>query len=230
MKVMIGVPAVRGNVTSETLSAIVGICAVLASRNQGFGVTIVGHADLSIARNLLAKEFLGSDCGLFVGIDDDVGIDAGLFAQLLDLSLPLIGAYLPQRLIELPRFEEAIRQGLSGQRAQIEAAPYVGPPVEDRDALLKPRVFEAPYVATGFYIVQRTVLERIAELGLALDAETNQANYKGTTTGFFNNIVSGGDYLSEDLSFCERVRQAGFKVMAYAGPGISHTGTMTFRS
>lgn len=231
MNVMIGVPAVRNNVSAETLSAIVGMCAVLAARDHAFGIAIVSHADVSVARNLIATEFMNSDCGLFVGIDDDVGIDTRLFGQLLDLDQAMLGAYLPPRHVDLDRFEEAVKRGFTGQRALIEAAPYVGPPLDDPDVLLKPQVFEVPYVPTGFFMVKREVLARILERGLAREVETRQANYTGKLIGFFNNIVSNnGDYLTEDYSFCQRVRDAGFAVMAYGGPGLTHTGTMAFKS
>ena len=66
--------------------------------------------------------------------------------------------------------------------------------------------------------------------GIVSKEVVKQANFTGVQYGFFNNIGSNEGYLSEDYSFCQRVRQAGFDIHAYAGPGITHTGSMTFHS
>lgn len=60
---------------------------------------------------------------------------------------------------------------------------------------------------------------------------TRMPNFSQATYGFFNNVTDDElGHLSEDYSFCTRVKRAGFEIHAYLGPGVSHTGPMTFKS
>ena len=177
----------------------------------------------------MAAAFLSGPYDVFIGIDDDVGVSEELLRKFVTLQYNFLGVYLPQRSLDLSRFEEAILAGHRGRAAQYVAAPCVPPP-EPADALLVDGIRKVERIGTGFYIIRRSILEEMIKNGIVSKEVVRHANFTGVQYGFFNNIGSNEGYLSEDYSFCQRVRQAGFDIHAYAGPGITHTGSMTFHS
>ena len=224
---MIGVPCGRGTITAETATSIIGITKELTRRNLSYQMATVSHADVSVARNVLAAHFLESGCGTFIGIDDDVSVSEEAFQRMLAYGSNMVAAVIPHRSINLDAFEAAIVAGARGRDARAKAAPPVGP--SSRATLPYNQITEVNDIGTGFYIIKVGVLKSIIEKGLARGARTQQANSDSITYGFYNNIIDDdGGYLSEDYSFCRRVRDAGYTVNAYYGPGIHHTGSMTF--
>ena len=230
MHIMIGIPSARGVICSNTVSTLVSLCRILGDMKVRYQFTCVAHADVTVARNTLASVFLSSPCDVFVGMDDDVGISEELLRKLLTLQYNFVGVYLPQRSLDLSRFEQAVLAGHRGRAAQYAAAPHVPHSPNEPAALSEGGIRKVERIGTGFYVMRRSILETMIKNGIAVREVVNQANFTGVQYGFFNNIAINDRYLSEDYSFCERVRQAGFDIYAYAGPGVSHTGSMTFES
>jgi hypothetical protein len=204
--------------------------AVIALSGGTHEFACAAHADVTIARNLLAAHFLAGDCTRFVGIDDDVSVSANAFAVMLSADSSFVGAVLPQRTMNLDLLEQAILSGHRGRQARAIAAPPVSGGSGSYPAYGS--VQQVDRIGTGFYILDRSVLMGIISQGLAVCERVSQANATviAATYGFFNNISDESGYLSEDYSFCKRVTDAGYSVNAYYGPGIGHTGSMTFTS
>ncbi len=232
MNVLIGIPSGRGEISMQTSSSLVGMCKYFAARKIPFDCTIVKSADPSYSRNLLAKTFLNGDFDTFVGIDDDVGIEMSVLDTMLATGTNFIGSFIPQRFIDLDAFEKAVRDGKSGRAARFSAAPYVSATLAPADLsdLSRHQILQVDLVGTGFFILRRSVLEKMIRDKIAPLISITTADTPVAIHGFFNNISSKDEYLGEDYSFCRRVAEAGFTVNAYLGPGISHTGSMTFHT
>jgi hypothetical protein len=223
MKIMMGVPTGSGQMCHQTVLSLLKIQAGLIADGHQVATMTVGQAEVSTARNVMAQKFLESENDLFLGIDDDMGAELALARKLIQSGVNFVGCYIPQRQLDLEAFAEAIRGGASVLQARRKVAPMVGPKSD------KMGIFEVDRIGTGFYVVRRTVLQAMVTKGIAVKQSTRLPAFKGVTHGFFNNIVSeDGGILSEDYSFCDRVRAAGFAVHAYRGPGLTHTGLMTF--
>lgn len=230
MSVMIGVPAGRGMMSTETASTIMNLGLIFQHRQVEYTFVSASNAEVTTARNLLAALFYDSTFDTFIGIDDDVGVKMETLKQLLDFESDFLAAYQPQRTINLNLFEQAIRAGKSGKDAQFSAAPFVGYQSNPNNPDYG-KIGKVEFMGVGFYILKRHVLERIIDKDLALKMITIMPGFEQRTYGFFNNITDKKlGVLSEDYSFCERVRRAGFDIHAYLGPGITHTGAMTFES
>ena len=213
-----------------TATPLMNLGMILNRRSINYEFVWISYAEVATARNILASRFLKSGFDTFIGIDDDVGIDATVLEKLLDHKVPFLAVYLPQRGINLTALENAIISGKRGKSARFAAAPYIGV----QSNLENPQygtIAKVRLIGTGFYILQRQVLKTIIERELAVELHTTTPNFDQNMYGFFNNLTDDdGAILSEDFSFCERVRRAGFDINAYLGPGITHTGTMTFES
>ena len=230
MSVMIGVPAGRAMMSSNTATTIMNLGLIFQSRQIKYSFVCASNAEVTTARNLLAAHFYDSSFDTFIGIDDDIGVTMETLDQFLDFDADFLAAYQPQRTINLQMFEQAILSGKTGKDAQFAAAPFVGTQSNVKNPDYG-TIGKVDFIGAGFYILKRRVLEKIVARGLALNMITTMPGFQQRTYGFFNNITDDKlGVLSEDYSFCERVRRAGFDIHAYLGPGISHTGTMTFES
>lgn len=230
MSVLIGIPSVRATISCATAATLMRLTTILNSRSIRYKFSWISYAEVAAARNILAAEFLEGDYDTFIGIDDDVGIGPIALEMLLDHNSPVVGVYLPQRSIDLNAFEKAIVSGMRGKNARFAVAPYIGCYANTKNPEYG-TIGKVEFIGTGFHIVQRTVLETIIERDLAPELRTTTHNFDKKMYGFFSNIVDGnGAELSEDFSFCRRVTEAGFDVYAYLGPGVTHTGTMSFES
>ena len=220
---MIGVPTGTGQMCHQTVLSLLQIQAGLLADGHEVKTMTVGQAEVSTARNIMAQKFLDSDNELFLGLDDDMGVELALARKLIQSGLNFVGCYIPQRQLDLEAFAEAIRKGATVKQARRMVAPMVGPKSD------KTGIFELDQIGTGFYLLRRTVLQAMVKKGIAVRQETRLPGFNGVTHGFFNNVITeNGGILSEDYSFCRRVREAGYTVHAYRGPGLTHTGLWTF--
>ena len=90
-------------------------------------------------------------------------------------------------------------------------------------------ISEVERVGCAFFMIRRPVLAAIAERGLA--ARKVAATPQGATEmlGFYDPLPGAdGVQMSPEDSFCSRVREAGFGVHAYSGPGVSFTAEVAF--
>jgi glycosyltransferase involved in cell wall biosynthesis len=88
---------------------------------------------------------------------------------------------------------------------------------------------EVRHIATGFLMIDRSVLEKMSESA----PQYGSSHMNGKLQKFYDFFRVGADseggYLSEDWHFCEEARKLGIKVWANAGVQLTHTGTHTFK-
>lgn len=174
--------------------------------------TVVGDALVSRSRSIAASAFLRSDCDVLLTIDSDIWFRAEDAVGLCEKAVghDIIGGLYMTR-------------GLEKQPAlMLPDEPVVfaanSPPVE------------VPFISTGFEAVHRSVFERLAE---PLPLCHMGWNDRGEDTSFWPfympfTIPWEGDghmYLSEDWAFCQRAKDAGFKVWLDPSIRLGHYGT-----
>lgn len=225
MKVMIGVPTGRALLCQETAKTIVSLSLALQSQGHAVVFNTVSHAEVAVSRNVLAALFLDGDCEVFVGIDDDVAVDLSVALGLIRRGANFVGSFIPRRSIDLAAFADAVRAGADTDAARRRATGVIGTVSEG----MGEGVHEVAEIGLGFYVLRRTLLQAMADKGIAKAYVTRLPGFTRKTHGFFSNMtLDDGSFISEDYSFCRRVRQAGYRVLAYKGPGLSHIGAMKF--
>ena len=67
-------------------------------------------------------------------------------------------------------------------------------------------------------------------VGPFISSKLKDLGLEGTVYDFFDEIpLKNGDWLSEDYSFCQRVRELGdVEILAYVGAGVGHVGPVTY--
>ncbi|MES0828468.1 hypothetical protein [Ruegeria sp. SCP11] len=225
MKYLIGCPTRRGLVHFKTALTMQTIVGALATQGHSCSTTMVAGADVVEARNRLATQFVASDCDWMIGIDDDIGVSPDVALGMIKANLDYVGVCIPPRQLDLEMFAQNIRNGMSDRDAQLHAAPLID------GAGLPDGISPVERVGTGFFVLRKTVLERILASGNVTKKVSNLPGQDYASHGFYDCLIDdNGGRLSEDYSFCKRARASGIPIHAYKGQGITHSGEMTFSS
>lgn len=172
--------------------------------------SIQGLGLLSKSRNQIVQHFLDNteDDWLFM-VDSDEYITIDAFAKIVNLAekeeYPFVtGLYFaanwktPTDLEPVPLIFELTKDN--------GVQPFFSYP---KDQPIK--VYAA---GTGCMFIHRSVLEKMREM---------YADQWGSNWAWFQDGPIGDDkWLSEDLSFCDRVNNAGFEITAHTGALIPH--------
>jgi hypothetical protein len=212
----------------------------LHCREQGIALTlkfIVDQPSLNHARAYIAGAFLQSDCEHLMLIDADIGFAAADVLTLLELQAAggheVIGAAYAHKRVDWERVGRAARADASVNLAQVASKVTLNlSPGEEHLRLDRPQAVHD--LATGFMMISRTCLERVAdchpELAFRPLPEARRAfGLPEQVTAFFDTIIDeDGHYLSEDYAFCRRVRGAGMQVWLCPQIALTHVGNMNF--
>jgi hypothetical protein len=165
-----------------------------------------GQANISRARDLLAAQFLATDCTSLVFVDGDVGFSRQDLQWLLESPFPITGG---------------LYQRKSGN-GQWVCVPQPEIAVAEPDSAHYKRVQR---VGTGFLRIDRVVFDALIERQLAVEypLESNRLHH------FFPSGVLDGQFLSEDYYFCELAARAGFPVRIDARIRLKHVGRFIFQ-
>lgn len=226
MHALITCPSVRGLVHFQTLVGVISMRQMLEPSGITSDFEVTPYSEIIDARNLAATRVAEGAADILIGMDDDVGVTQEAFLQIMNADVPYIGACCPQRLLDMHRLAEGVRQGYSNRDAIRFAAPLVGGPGTEMG------ISEVEKIGGGFFVLRAAPLKEMISSGVV--AKTTARLPGGGVTevyGFYDCLYDDeGGRMSEDISFCLRLRQAGFPVHAYKGPGLSHSGEMTFHS
>jgi hypothetical protein len=178
---------------------------------RGYPVWRVGgYAAIDQGRNQMATDALRQGFEETMWIDSDVEFDPAAVDQLRAHGLPLSCGIYPQK----------------GRRAlTCHILPGTPKITFGREGGLQ----EVKYGATGFLHVRREVYLKVQHrLGLPLANE----RFGSPMIPFFYPLLhpceDGTWYLAEDYAFCERARQAGFKVVADTSIRLWHVGSYAY--
>lgn len=196
-KVLITTP-IRGNVTQTLYTA-----GLLQSGGlHGGWLPLAGQSDIYVARNVLANEFLRrTEFDTMVCIDSDIGFTRTDLQNLIDTTEPIVsGLYTDKCQPPMPFCRDN-----SGMQVPLDEIPTEG-------------MLKARFMPGGFLKVEREVLQTI------IDKKLVPTYGAGKFHQFYNGRIALDNLLSEDYSFCEVVREAGFQGWIHCGVRLSHDG------
>ena len=206
-KLWIAVPAYDGTVTCETAESLNAEVYEALARGWPYVVQFYQQDPIiSYARNFLVMRFLASDFTDMIFIDSDIGFPMGTLCKLAEYDVDVVACSYPYR---------------------TEPINY---PVRYLD---KPELWaneqgliEVAGLPTGCFAIKRHVLERLIELHpeLMYRDRTGEKAYS-----LFDFKVRDGVFYGEDYTFCNYVRDAGFKIFMDPMVEMTHTGTKVYR-
>lgn len=229
MKLIIGMPVHR-TVEAGAMHSIMANYAKFDKGRIGFTIT-QGVTLLEDARNSIVDKFLASDAEKLVFWDDDVlgvcgstaifngyyGIDVPekfssrvLLNELWNADKDVVGSlYFGRNTRGVGQYSEAFQSKEEDKKAHN--LEFDG-------------VQETQWVGTGCMMVKREVFLKIREMAPQL-WPTTVPRQTHLPHGWFNRISAD---IGEDVSFCSRARQCGFKVYVHKGALAGHIGPMIY--
>ena len=201
MKVLLATPLHSGAADREFIIGLLQAHGLYAA-----WTCLEGQANISRARDILAAQFLASDCTSLVFVDGDVGFARHDLQWLLESPFPITGG-LYQR--------------------KNSTAHWVCVPQPDAAAAVtgQPNHRRVQRVGTGFLRIDRNVFQALIDKQLVADypLDNNRLHQ------FFPSGVLEGHFLSEDYYFCELAARAGFDIHVDVRIRLKHVGRHIFQ-
>lgn len=210
-KLMIAIPAYDGKLNIAAAFQLPQLA--LAAHKHGFQIHLAHLSGCSIitrARNSLVNQFLESDCTEMLFVDADINFNYQDVVRIMALGSDrdiVAGAY-PRRAKDQMFFADIYYNEHGG----IELT---------EDGLMR-----VNRIGTGFMFIRRHVLETLRdqhpEWKYWVDVE------KKHHYSIFDFAVTPEGYMGEDYLFCDRAREAGFKVYIDPDINLGHFGATEF--
>jgi hypothetical protein len=202
-KIYIAVPCYSQKIQLECAFSIIKLHETLRCMNVSVQMSgLTGESLLFIARNVLVREFMNSDCTHMLFIDDDIEFDALDIIKMLDANKGVIGGAYSTKNTSDPML---VSSSISHVE-QYDQMPIVN------------------HVGTGLLLIQRHVFQHIYKT-----AKIKEINHNGSQLAlFFNHMTSDGTYMSEDYYFCNIWRECGGLVYLAKWTTTRHFGVVGF--
>jgi hypothetical protein len=213
-KVLLGLPSYDYKVSSKLAISLANFC--LLAMKHGVDVQICNISGCSVVsrvRNLIAADFLNSDCTDLMFIDSDINFDAeDIFRLMAWNSDPKKGI-----VAGIPVARKKGQVYFSTLDSDDEQNIFM-----DKMGLVR-----AKRVATAFMMIRREVFEKLR------DAHPEWVYHDEKKQGdemiaFFDFALKDGQYIGEDYLFCDRAREQGFEVWIDPTIKLGHMGIHEF--
>lgn len=211
-KLMIGLPAYDHKVGLRMAVSLMRLGQQVMEHGIHIQVSsICGCSVVSRARNMIAHEFLKSDCDHLLFIDSDMNFEPDSVLRLLawNQTKPIVGGAYESR-----KEGKIYILSLDGDKEHVQM-----------DAMGN---VKARRIATGFMMIQRQVFEKLAEMHPEWEHKDNTSD--AMLHSFFDFKVTREGYIGEDFLFCDRAQEAGFSVWIDPTIKLGHMGIHEFKS
>lgn len=223
-KVFIATPTANGIMLTDYVVSLMAMTAQLHEQGIGTVYRTVDGPNVIMQRDMLAHEFLQSDCTHLLFVDSDMAFPSDLCARLLAAKKRLIGTIYSRRGLDLDRLAKLLdTRGFDDALALAHDwnVHFIGNTVTVTDGLCK---VEA--LGTGFLLIERACLTEMAE---RIEVPAYQAAHAPIQLrAFFRDLRDGGAIWGHDYAFCKRWVAAGGEVWADVGANIRHVGDFRF--
>jgi hypothetical protein len=237
-KILIATPCYGGLVTDYYLMSLLNLTRLLDARAIPFDFRTVSNSLITLARNNFASDVL-HDAGFshLLFIDADLGFDPNALLRYLAFDKDVVCGVYPLKRLDTA----ALRGSTAASDAVAEAASYLYSSTISFRADNQPQdgFLRAEYGATGFMLINRRVIETMAQAYPALRYQSDHAvaavhavepaTARDFRYAFFDTMIADGQSLPEDYSFCKRWRALGGEIWIDLESRFSHVGTHVFR-
>lgn len=235
--VVLATPCYGGLVTQAYLHSILKLAPYAAVHRISLTVRTANDSLIPRGRNTMVAQFLdtpGATHLMFV--DADIGFDPETFGRFLAFDQDVVAGPYPLKDLDWARAARSCAGGhLTVEQLREAGIQYVGTTIEGAEREERDGFVTAKYAGTGFMLIRRCVLERLASAHPEL--QYRRANIHQTAGRPSDNLVDlfspliepeSRTYLSEDYSFCHRWRALGGKVWLDARARLKHVGSYEY--
>lgn len=222
-KIFIGTPMYAGITHAGYVNSLIKLIEHLEKNNYKYQhMFITNQPQLEKAMNIVAKEFLNSDCTHLLHIDADVSFPNADVTKMIKSNKEVIAGVYPKKVINWEAVQTAVRQNVDVKYLPKIASEYQvdtqsGIPLNHTEPI------EVERVATGFMLIKREVFQKIANL--VEECIYGFMDYNIKTKMFFKTAIdSNGFLIPSDYYFCDLFKQTGGKIYVAPWVEMQHIG------
>lgn len=199
-------PCYGGNVTSGYMHSLMDFFPYAVQNGIPFSLETMPNCSLiCLGRNMMLSRALTDPSWThLMWIDADLRFKPEYIHSMILDDKDIVGGFYPKKGLPI---DYASSPAPNGQETEF--------------------LFETIYVATGFMLIKREVVEKMLE-----DFADLKFKYQGTDhVDLFGPIIDPemeNLYLTEDFAFCHRARSSGFKCFMSKRFELPHTGQFEF--
>ena len=234
VKIFLATPCYGGLATTHYIRSVLALQTACAQRGVGLHVELTGgDALITRARSVMAAQFLASDATHLFFVDADIGFSPEQALRLLDADRDVAGGVYPTKGVDWDKVRAAVAAGNADLPAASVGYVVRFNPSPDRAVDVDEGGFGAvAYVGTGFMMLKRQAVQRVADAHPELHAKLGDLGGRGASEAvmIFESMIEPetGQHLSEDYAFCRRWRDLGGEIFADFRGRLTHVGAMAF--
>lgn len=230
LNVLIALPTYDNTVHFDFAMALARLMETFKECGIRFEYIHTASSHIIRARNFFANYFLSHpEFTHVLFLDTDMDFRREAVPRLLAGNKPVAGIACPYRFFDRERQITSADVGLTLREWQEKTVDYNAAIVTDAagDTTAKDGWVEVHHIGTGIFLIRRDALEALAPSTPCYRPPQQYVGYLPDDRfyAFFDTTDDRGIYLSEDLSFCRRVRAAGLSVWALIDETIVHHGS-----
>ena len=227
--IYLATPCHGGQVVIFYLRSVLALQGAARARGVGLHVELLESDPLLVrARSRLAARFLAHPKAThLLFVDADIGFAPKDVFRLLDSGREVVAGVCPMKGLDW----EKVRRAAKSDAPDLQAASlnYVlrFMPSADNAVQVEDGFARVAYAGTGFLLISREALQRVADAHPELLAEAGEA---APVPMVFETMIEPqtGHYLSEDYAFCRRWRDLGGEIWADVEARLSHAGLTSY--
>ena len=211
---MLGLPTYDFKVTAKLAISLASFC--VQATKYGIDIQICNISGCSVVsrvRNLIAQDFMDSDCTDLMFIDSDINFNAEDIFRLMAWNTD------PKK---------GIVAGIPVARKKGKTYISTLDTDEDENIFMNHMgLVRAKRVATAFMLIRREVFEKMYEAHPEWRYH-DEKKIGDQITAYFDFALKDGNYIGEDFLFCDRARELGFEVWIDPTIKLGHVGVEEF--
>ncbi len=234
--VVIGTPCFGGLVHHGYMNSVVQVLAHARTLGIDMGLSLLASdALITRGRATIVGAFLDNPAAThLLFVDADISFSPEQFTRLLNLNQDVVAAPYPVKSI---KWSEIPSRHVNLQEALDEAGlVYVGKAATGTALKVKDGFATAEYAGTGFVLIKRQAIERMAKAYPETKFKSVQS-FPATPVSsenlyaLFDPMIDKdtGEYISEDYAFCRRWRALGGEIWIDTAARLTHSGTYDFK-
>jgi hypothetical protein len=234
-KIMIATPCFGGLLTQGYVESIIKLIHYAGSQGFEVRLALLGHdALITRSRNTLVAAFLDlPEMTHLMFIDADVAFEPEAVGRLLAFDEDLVGGVYPLKITDWSNSQA--RCAAHGESPALASLNYVGTFCDGAALERRDGFATAVYAGTGFMLIRRAVLERLAEAHpetrySAMHVYPRPTRPSQRQFALFECMIEPETqvYLSEDYAFCRRWLELGGKIWLDTRSRLTHIGAHNF--
>ena len=182
---------------------------------------IIHTSLITKARNECISNFMNNTkLDYFIFIDADIGFKALDVIKLMNYDKPLVAGTYPKKHLRWEEIQKCFYNDMPESSKELLEKTSEYTIYEKENATIKDKLLEVNRVGTGFMMIKRDLIKKLAKKYPELMYKEN--GKKGY--GLFESAIMNKEHLSEDYAFCERVKSVGEKIYVDPAMELTHNG------